>query len=91
MKTLKPTLAATAIALFLTSPALAQKGPETYTLNMTPAEVNAVGIALMQRPYSEVAELMNKLNDQVKKQNDAAGAKAEPAKPPAPTTPPAKK
>lgn len=90
MKTLKPTLAATAIALFLTSPTLAQKGPETYTLNMTPAEVNAVGIALMQRPYSEVADLMNKLNDQVKKQNEAAGAK--PAdKPVEPPKPPAKK
>ena len=74
MKTLKTILLSSVVAAAFLSPATAQKGPETYTLKMTPAEVNAVGIALMQRPYSEVADLMNKLNGQVKEQNERRSA-----------------
>jgi len=94
MKTLRTImLGAVAAASLLAAPAIAQTiGPEKYTLTLTPLEANAVGVALMRQPYGEVADLMNKLNDQIKKQNEAAGAPATPAVPtPAPRPPDAPK
>lgn len=75
--------------LAMTIPAAAQQpGPEKYTITLSPQEMNAVGVALMQRPYSEVADLMTKLNAQIKQQSEVAGAPAAPVTPtPAPRPP----
>lgn len=43
------------------------------TFNLTPDEVNLIGIALGNMPFSQVVALINNLQQQVKKQEKSEG------------------
>ncbi len=63
-----------------TQPTAPAPEPQSFTLTLSPAEVNLIGVALASRPYGEVAELIGKLFAQVQAQRAAAQQ-------PKPTTP----
>jgi hypothetical protein len=42
---------------------------QNFTITLTAEELNAVGAALSDRPFKEVAGLLGKINQQVLKQN----------------------
>lgn len=56
-------------AMLLSSTAAFADPPKEYTFTVTTAEANAIGVALGQRPFTEVRELMQKLEAQVTVQN----------------------
>lgn len=62
------------VAASLALPARAQAiaTPQSYTLNLTPAEVNEVYKALITQPFQEVQALVQKLETEIAKQNTAA-------------------
>lgn len=62
------------------SAAYAQE-PQTFTLTVTPADLQVIGKGLGTQPYEAVAQLMAKLQAQViEQQKPKDGNKAEPAK-----------
>lgn len=67
------------IALLLSSAAYAQE-PASFTLTVTPAELQVIGKGLGTQPYESTAPLMAKLQAQVLEQQKPKDAKAEPAK-----------
>ena len=75
----------TATALFLASliPHTSQaQQVEVYTLTVTTPEVVTIGQALGELPYKTAAPLLNKLNEQITKQNaDKAKARELEEKP----------
>lgn len=68
--------------LALIGAAYAQE-PASFTLTVTPADLQVIGKGLGSQPYDAVAPLMAKLQAQIieqQKPKDANGNKAEPAK-----------
>ena len=68
--------------LAMLSAAHAQE-PQSFTLTVSPAELQVIGKGLGTQPYESTAPLMAKLQAQVieqQKPKDANGNKAEPAK-----------
>jgi hypothetical protein len=57
-------------AVLMATPALAQqtKVPETYTIVMTPQEVDQIYVILIERPYKDVERLLLRLKEQVQAQ-----------------------
>lgn len=51
-----------------------------YTISVTPEEVNAIGTALGQMPFNQVSALIDKLRQQIVKQ-EAAAKQPEPQSP----------
>lgn len=71
------------LALALIGSAVAQEQPASFTLTVTPADLQVIGKGLSAQPYNDVAALMAKLQAQVieqQKAKDANGNKAEPVK-----------
>jgi hypothetical protein len=76
---LKPALALAIAVMSLASVAKAQDAPASFTLTVTPSDLQAIGKALGTQPYETVAPLMAKLQAQVVEQSKA---KAAPVGPP---------
>lgn len=66
--------------------ALAQEPPKVYNLSLGESEIITIAQALGQRPYSEVAGLLSKIQSQVDAQTKKPESPAE-AKPEAPEAP----
>ena len=54
--------------LALTSPVAAQTPAQTFTLTVTSQDLSVIGTALADRPYKDVAPILNNLNQQVNAQ-----------------------
>lgn len=80
-----PAFIAGAIAIAFLSPAIAQAPapiePSSFTLALTVSDLTYIANVLRQRPYTEVVDLLNKIQTQINEQRDAANK-------PAPFVPP---
>ena len=67
------------------------KVPESYTITLSPQEVDLMWGIMIERPYKDVEPFLRKLRDQVSQQQMRAAAPSPPPPPPppAPETPPA--
>lgn len=59
----------------MTAKAQQNQPQQVYTLTFNAQEVQIIGTALIQRPYSEVYVIMRKLEEQVAAQNKPKDAK----------------
>jgi hypothetical protein len=56
--------------------------PSTFTLNVTPAELDVIGAGLQDQPFKVAAPLLQKLRNEVEPQMRPAAAAASPDKKP---------